>query len=220
MEYQKQKDSMSPYLNIIKNIKILWYFGVHLLFVLVQSLSHVWLFETQWTAAHQASLSITNSLSLLKLMFTESMMPSNHLIHCYPLLFMPSIFHSIQDFSNELALPIRWPKYWVSAATSVLPMNIQGWYPLGLTGLISLLPKGLSRIFSSTTFRKHQFFGTEPSLWANSHYIHNYRNKKQKTKNIVLTIWTCVDKVKALLFNVLSRFVLSFIPRSKHILIS
>ena len=178
MEYQKQKDSMSPYLNIIKNIKILWSFGVHLLFVLVQSLSHVWLFETQWTAARQASLSITNSLSLLKLMFTESMMPSNHLIHCYPLLFMPSIFPSIQDFSNELALPIRWPKYWVSATTSVLPVNIQGWFPLGLTGLISLLPKGLSRLFSSTIFQKHQFFGTEPSLWSNSHYIHNYRKKK------------------------------------------
>ena len=134
--------------------------SVTLCIVAVQSLGHIQLFETQWTAAHQASLSITNSLSLLKLMFTESMMPSNHLIHCYPLLFMPSIFPSIQDFSNELALPIRWPKYWVSAATSVLPMNIQGWYPLGLTGLISLLPKGLSRIFSSTTFRKHQ-----PSLW-------------------------------------------------------
>ena len=78
----------------------------------VQSLSHVWLFVTPWTAAHQASLSITNSQSLLKLMSIELVMPSNHLILCHPLLLPPSIFPSIRVFSNESVLPIRWPKYW------------------------------------------------------------------------------------------------------------
>ena len=78
----------------------------------VQSLSHVWLFATPWTAAHQASLSITNSWSLLRLMSIESVMPSNHLILCRPLLLLPSVFPSIRVFSNESALHIRWPKYW------------------------------------------------------------------------------------------------------------
>ena len=87
----------------------------------------------------------------------------------WPLLLLPSVFPSIRVFSNELALCIRWPKYWVSASVSVLPMNIHGWFPLGLTGLISFLSKGLSRVFSSTTVRKHQFFGAQPSLWSNSH---------------------------------------------------
>ena len=78
----------------------------------VQSLSHVWLFVTPWTAAHQASLSITNSHSLLKLMSIESVMPSNHLILCHPLLLLPSVFLSIRVFSNESVLCIRWPKFW------------------------------------------------------------------------------------------------------------
>ena len=88
----------------------------------VQSLSHVRLFETPWTAAHKVSLSITNSRSLLKLTFTESVMPSNHLILCHPLVFLPSIFPSIRIFSNELALHIRWPKYW-SFSCSISPSN-------------------------------------------------------------------------------------------------
>ena len=90
----------------------------------VQSLSRVWLFATPWTAAHQASLSITNSRSLLKLMSIESVMPSNHLILCHPLLLLlpPSIFPSIRVFSNESALPIRWPKYW-SFSFSISPSN-------------------------------------------------------------------------------------------------
>ena len=100
-------------------------------------------------------------------MSIELVRPSNHLIFCHPLLLRPSIFSSIRVFSNELALRIRRPKYW--SFRSVLPMNIQGWFPLGLNGLISLLSKGNSRIFSSTTVRKHQFFGTQPSLWSSSH---------------------------------------------------
>ena len=96
----------------------------------VQSLSHVWLFATPWTTARQASLSIANSWSLPKPMSVESVMPSNHLILCHPLL-LPSIFPSIRVFSNESALCIRWPKYWSFSFKSVLPMNTQGWSPLG-----------------------------------------------------------------------------------------
>ena len=102
----------------------------------VQSLSGVWLFATPWTTARQASLSITNSQSLLKLMSIESVMPTNHLILCHLLLLLPSVFLSIRVFSNESVLHIRWPKYWASGSASVLPMNIQDWFPLGWTGLI------------------------------------------------------------------------------------
>ena len=125
----------------------------------VQLLSCVWLFVTPWTAARQASLSITNSRNLLKLMSIKLVMPSNHLIFCHPLLLPSSIFPSIRVFSNESLLYIRWPKYWsigVSASASVLPMNIQDWFPLGWTGWISLQSKGLSRVFSNTTVQKHQ----------------------------------------------------------------
>ena len=120
----------------------------------VQFLSRAWLFVTPWTAAHQASLSITNSQSFLKLMSIESVMPSNHLILYHPLL-PPSIFPSIRVFSNESVLHIRWPKYG-SFSFSTLPMNIQDWFPLGWTGWISSQSKGLSRVFSNTTFQKHQ----------------------------------------------------------------
>ena len=130
----------------------------------VQSLSRVRRFETPWTAAGQASLSITNSQSLLKLMPIESVMPSNHLILCHPLLLPPSIFCSIRVFSNESALRIRWPKYW-SFSFSISPSSEhQGLVSLGWTGLISLLSKGLSRVFSNTTVQKHQFFGAQLSL--------------------------------------------------------
>ena len=115
----------------------------------VQSLSRVRLFATPWTAAHQASLSITNSRSLLKFMSIESVMPSNHLILCHPLLLPPSIFPSITVFSDESVL-IRWPKDCSFSFKSVLPMNIQDWFPLGWTGWISLQSKGLSRVFSNT----------------------------------------------------------------------
>ena len=97
----------------------------------------VWLCATPWTAARQASLSITNSRSSLKLMSIESMMPSNHLILCHPLLLLPSIFPGIRVFSKESVLRTRWPKYWISASPSALPMNIQDWFPLGWTGWIS-----------------------------------------------------------------------------------
>ena len=134
----------------------------------VQLLSPVWLFATPWTAAHQASLSITISRSLLKFMSIESMMPSNHLILYRPLLLPPSVFPSIRVF-QESVLCIRWPEYGVSASASVLPMNIQGWFPLGLSGLISSLSKGLSRVFSNTTVQKHHFFSAQLSLDSNFH---------------------------------------------------
>ena len=169
----------------------------------VQSLSRVQLFATPWTAARQASLSITNSRSLLKLTSIELVRPSNHLIFCHPLLLRPSIFSSIRVFSNELALRIRRPKYW--SFRSVLPMNIQGWFPLGLNGLISLQSKRLSRIFSNTTVQKHNSsaisFLYSPSLTSN-------------WKNHSLTRWTFVGKVMSLLSNTLSGFVIVFLPRS------
>ena len=118
-------------------------------------LTCVRLFVTPWTTARQASLSFTNSRSLLKLMSIELVMPSNHLILCRPLLLLPSISPSIRVFSKELALCIRWPKCWTSTKASVLLMNIQDWSPLGWTGVISLQSKGLSRVLSNTTVQKH-----------------------------------------------------------------
>ena len=102
--------------------------------------------------------------SLLKLMSIKSVMPSNHLILCYPLLPLPSIFPSIRVFSNESVLCIRCPNVGVSASESVCSMNIQDLFPLGWTGWISLQSKRLSRVFSNTTVQKHQFFGTQLSL--------------------------------------------------------
>ena len=142
----------------------------------VQSLSWVPLFVTPWTAARQASLSITISRSLLKLMSIESVMPSIHLILCRLLLLPPSVFPSIRVF-QESVLCIRWPEYGVSASASVLPMNFQDWFLLGWTGWISLQSKGLSRVFSNTTVQKHQFFGAQLSLWSNSH-IHTWLLEK------------------------------------------
>ena len=113
----------------------------------------------------------TISLSLLKRMSIESEMPSNHLILCHSLFLLPSIFLSIRDFSNESAFHTRWPNIWALAL--VLSMNIQELIPLGLTGLISLLSKGLPRVYSSTTVWKRQLFSPQSSLWSNSH-IHTW----------------------------------------------
>ena len=141
-------------------------------------------------------------------MAIESELPSSHLILCCPLLLLPSIFPSIGIFSSESALCIRWPS--IGASASVLPMNIQGRFPLGLTGLNSLLSKRISRVFSSTTIQKHQFFGTRPFLW--SKHSHSYMTTG---KTIALTRPTFVGKVMSLLLNMLSRLVIIFLPRSK-----
>ena len=132
----------------------------------VQSLSHVRLFVTPWTAACQASLSITNSQSLLKLMSIVLMLPSNHLILSCPFLLLPSIFPSIRIFSSESVLLIRWPEYW-SFSFSISPSNKHsGLILLGGTGWISLQSKGLSRVFFNITVQKHQFISAQFSLWG------------------------------------------------------
>ena len=130
----------------------------------VQLLSRVQLFVTPWTTARQASLSITNFQSLPKPMSIESVMPSKHLILCRLLLLLPSVFPSIRSFQMSQLFALAGQSIGVSASTSVLPMNTQDCSPLGWTGWISLQSKGLSRVFSSTTVQKHQFFGTQLSL--------------------------------------------------------
>ena len=120
-------------------------------------LSRVRLFATTRTAAHQASLSITNSQSLPKLMVIESVMPSNHILLCCPLLLLPSIFPSIRVFSNESALHLSWPKNWSFSYNIHPSMNTQDCSPLGWTCWMSLQSKELSRVFPNTTVQKHQF---------------------------------------------------------------
>ena len=134
------------------------------IFYSVWSLSGVLLFATPWTAACQASLSITNTQSKLKIMSIESVMPSNPLILGLSLFLSLSIFPSIRVFSNESVLCNRWPKYWSYSFSISLPTNIQDWFPLGWTGWISMQPKGLLRVFSNTTVQKHHFFGPQLSL--------------------------------------------------------
>ena len=150
---------------------------LHVQFSSVQLLSYVWLFETPWPAACQASLSITNSQSLLKLMSIKSVMPSNHLILCHSLLLPPSIFPSSRVFSNETVLHIRCPKYWSFSFSISLSNEPQDLSPLGWIGWISLQSKGLSRVFSNTTAQKHQFFSTQLSSQSNSH-IHTWALEK------------------------------------------
>ena len=127
------------------------------------------LFAILWTTACQASLSLTISWSLPKFMFIVSVMPSSQLILWCTLLLLPSIFTSISEFFDESSVHIRWPKYWIFSFNIVFPVNMQGWSPLRLTGLISLLSKGLLGVFSSTTVRRHQFFGVLPSLQSSCH---------------------------------------------------
>ena len=142
-------------------------------FIVVQSLSHVLLFVTPWTAACQAFLSFTISWSLLKLTSIELVMPSNHLILCCPLLLLPSSFPSMRVFSNESVLCIRWPKYW-SFSFNISPSNEHpGLISFRMDWLDLLQSKGLSRVFSNTTVQKHQFFGAQlsnPTLRS----IHDY----------------------------------------------
>ena len=131
--------------------------------VVVQSLSCVQLFETPWTAAHKASLFFTISQSLLKHMFIELVMSCNHLILCHPFLLCLPSFPALGSFPVSQLFTSDGQSIGASASASILPMTIQS-----LIGLISLQSKGLSAIFSSTTVQKHQFFGTQPSLWSNS----------------------------------------------------
>ena len=144
----------------------------------VQSLSRVQLFATPWIAARQASLSITNSQSLPKLMSIQSVMPSSHLVLCRPLLLLPQSLPASESFPmSQLIGTSGGQRIGVSASASVLPMNTQDWSPLGWTDWISLQLKGLSRVFSNATVQKHQFFGTQLSSQSNSH-IHTWLLEK------------------------------------------
>ena len=178
----------------------------------VQSLSHLWLFATPWVTVRQSSLSIANSQSPPKPMSIESMMSSNHLILCCPLLLLPQSFPASGSFPMSQLFASGGQSIGVSASTSVPPMNTQDWSPLGWTGWISLQSKGLSRVFSNTTVQKHQH-----SAFFIIQLSHPYMTTG---KTIALTRWTFVGKVMSLLFNILFRLVITFFPRSKPLLIS
>ena len=170
---------------------------------------------TPWTAARQASLSITNSQCLLKLMSIKSVMPSIHLILCRPLLLLPSIFLSIRVFSKESVLHIRWPKYW-SFSFSISPSN-------EYSGLISFRVDWLDLLAVQGTLKSLlQHYSSKASiLWHSAFFIVQLSHPYMTTgKTIALTRQTFVGKVMSLLFNVLSRLVITFLPRSKRLLIS
>ena len=180
----------------------------------VQSISHVRLFVTPWTAACQASRSITNSRSLLKHTHwvSDAIQPSYPLSSPSPPAF--NLFPASGSFPMSQFFASGGQSIGVSASAPVLPMNIQDWFPLGWTGLISLPSKGLSRVFSSTTVQKHQFFSTQLSLCPILTSIYDY------WKNHSFDYMAFVDKVMSLLFSMLSGLVIAFLPRSMCLLIS
>ena len=183
--------------------------------VVVRLLSHVRLFATPWTVAHQASLSFTISWSLLKLMSIESVMPSSHLILCRPFLLLPSVFPSIRVFSKESALRIRWPKYW-SLNFSISPSN-------EYSGLISFRNDRLDLLAVQGTVKSLlQHHSSKASvLQCSAFFMVQVSHPCMTTgKIIALARWTFVSRVVSLLFNMLSRFVVAFLPRSKCLLIS
>ena len=175
--------------------------------VAIQLLNCVWLFVTPWTVARQASLSITNSQSLLKLMSIESMMPSNHLILCHPLLLLPSIFPSIRVFSNESALRIRWPKYW---SFSISPFNeYSGLISCRIDWLDLLAVQGTLKVLLQHHNLKALILRCSAICMVQLPHLFTTTGKA-----IALTIQTFTGKVMSLLFNMLSRFVTVFLPRS------
>ena len=179
----------------------------------VQSLSYDRLFVTPWTAACQASLSITNTWSLLKFMSIKSVIPSNHLILWRPLL-LPSIFPSIRVFSNESVLHIKWPKYW-SFSLSISPSNEHPGVIFRTDWLDRLAVQGTLK----SLFQHHS--SKISILWHSAFFIVQLSHPYMTTgKNIALTRQIFVDKVISLLFNMLSRLVIAFLPRSKPLLIS
>ena len=176
-----------------------------------QSLSRVWLFGTPWTAVHRASLSITNSWSLLKLTSIDLVIPPNHLILCHPLLLLPSIFPSIRVISNESVLHIRRPKY-RSFNFSISPSNeFSGLISFRVDWLDLLAVQGTQESSPTPQFKSFNSlvlsFHSSPTLTS----IHDY------WKNHSLTRWTFVSKVMSLFFNMLSRFVIAFLPRRKRL---
>ena len=178
-------------------------------------LSHVRLFATPWTAGRQASLTITNSRSSLKLMFIESVMPSSHLILCRPLLLLPSIPPSIRVFSNESTLHMRWPKYW-SFRFSIIPSK-------EIPGLISFRMDWLDLLAVQGTLKSllQQHSSKASILWRSAFFTVQLSHPYMTTgKTVALTRRTFVGKVMSLLSNMLSRLVIAFFPRSKCLLIS
>ena len=181
----------------------------------VQSLSCVRLLATPWTTALQASLSITNSQSSPKHMFIVSVMPSNHLILCRPLLLLPSVFPNIRVFSNDSALGIRWPKYWSFSFN----ISFSNEHPR----LISFKMDWLDLLAVQGTLKSLlQHHSSKASiLWHSAFFIVQLSHPYMTTgKTIALTRWTLADKVMSLLFNMLSRLIITFLPRSKCLLIS
>ena len=175
------------------------------------SLSRVWLFENPWTAARQASLSITNSQSLLRFMSIKSVMPYNHLILCHPLLLLPSIFPNIRVFSNESVFRIRWPKYW-SFSFNISPSN-------EYSGLISFRMDWLDLIAVQGTLKSLlQHHSSKASiLRPSAFFIVQLSHSCMTTgKTIALTRRTFVGKETSLIFNILSKLVIAFLPRSKR----
>ena len=186
-----------------------------MIFSPVQSLSRVSLFVNPWTTAWQASLSITNSWRVLKLMSIVSVMPFNHLILCYPLLLLPSIFPSIRVFSSLSVLCIRWPKYW-SFSFSISPSSEN-------SGLISFKMDWFDLLAVQGTLKSLlQHHSSKASvLWSSAFYIVQLSHPHMTIgKTVDLTRWNFVGKIMSLLFNVLSRLVIAFLPRSKPLLIS
>ena len=175
----------------------------------VQLVSHVQFFATPWTAAHLASLSFAISQSLLKLISIELVMPSNHLILCCPLLLLPSVFPNIRVFSKESAFRIKWPKYW-SFSFSVRLSN-------DYSGLISFRTYWLDLLAVQGTLKSLLQYHTLKAsiLWCSAFFMVQLSHLYVITgKTIALTIRTFVGKVMSLLFNMLSRFVIAFLPRS------
>ena len=202
-------------IHIQEYIKSRWNGMIRKTFSSVQSLSRVWLFQTPWMAACQASLSITNSQSLLKLMPIESVMPSSHLILFRPLLLLPPIPPSIRVFSNESTLRVRWPKYW-SFSFSISPSNEH-------LGQISFRMNWVDLLAVQGTLKSLlQHHSSKASIFQCSAFFMVQLSHPYMTtgKTIALIRWTFVGKVMPLLFNMLSRLFITFLPRSKCLLIS
>ena len=180
----------------------------------VQSLSHVRLFATPWIAACQASLSKTNSRSSLRFTSIESVMPSSHLILCQPLLLLPQIPPSIIVFSNESTLGMRWPKYW-SFSFSIISKEIPGLISFRMDWLDLLAVQGTHKSLLQHHSSKASILRCSASFTVQLSYPY-----RTTGKTIALTRWTFVGKVTSLLLNMLSRLVITFLPRSKRLLIS
>ena len=198
----------SYYWTCLKKTSIAYHFQ----FSSVQSLSCVWLFVTPWIPARQASQSISNSRSLLKLMSIKSVMPSSHLILCHPLLLLPPTPPSRGSFPMSQLFAWGGQSIVVSASVSILPMNTWDWFPLGWTGWIPLQSKGLLRVFSTPQFKSMNFlvlsFLYSPTLTS----LHAY------WKNHSFEYMTFVGKVVSLPFKMLSRWIVTFLPRTKCLL--